>query len=157
MEDVFSKVKEMKAKEFPTRKVSIINEDVGCSDLLDYLTDEENPVTMVFNDKGKYQGIITLDNLITLLEPRKTDITEVLTRTHVLSCITAFDLIKSSTPVINDDDTIEKVAGLMDKYNTIYLPRRTNRKSEITGMIFLKDIIKVLKENWVGACIDMDD
>ncbi len=157
MEDVFSKVKEMKAKDFPLREVSKVNEDVGCSDLLDLLLEEGKPVAMVYNDKDEFQGLISVRNLLSLLKPRKTDITDVFAQTHVLSCITAFDLVNSGVPIVNDEDDIERVAGLMDKYNTTYLPRRIDRKHEIKGMIFLRDIIELLRENWFGACIDMDD
>ena len=96
-------------------------------------------------------------HLVRLLAKRKTDITDVLSKTHVLSCITALDLLRSDIPVIKDDDKIEQVAELMEKYNTIFLPRQVDRKSKIEGLIFFEDIVKTLKENWVGACIDMDE
>jgi len=41
----------------------------------------------------------------------------------VLSCITAFDLVKRDLPIVKDNDDISRVAGLMDKYDTIFLPR----------------------------------
>jgi len=156
MEDVFSKIKEMKANEFPVREVPIINEDTGCIELLDKLLEEDSPVAIVMDDEDKFMGILTIKNLLSLLKPRKTDISDILSRTHVLSCITAFDLVKRDLPLVKDDDNIERIAGLMDKYDTIFLPRCRERKGKIEGMIFLTDIIHTLKDNWVGACLDED-
>ena len=157
MEDVFSKVKDMKAKEFPVRKAPIVYEDTSCSVLLDFLVEDKSLVAMVFNHDNEYIGILTIRHLIKLLSRRKTEITEVLARTHVLSCITALDLLRSDIPIIKDDDTIEKVAELMERYNTIFLPRQVDRRSKVEGLIFFEDILRTLKENWVGACIDMDE
>lgn len=157
MEDVFSTIKEMKAKEFPVREVPIIREDSSCSELLDFLVEEESLVAMVINDKEEFVGIITMRHLLSLLRPRQTDITRVLSRTRVLSCITALDLLRSDIPIVKDEDNIERVAGLMDKYNTVFLPRQADRKSEVKGLIFLQDILRTLKNNWVGSCVDMDE
>ncbi len=156
MEDVFSKIKEMYASEFPIRDVPIIKEDEGCIELLDLLLDTKSPVAMVYNDEDKFMGILTIKSLISLLTPRKTDISDVLSRTHVLSCITAFDLVKRDIPIIKDSDSIERVAGLMKKYNTVFLPRCREKKGKLEGMIFLLDIIETLRDNWVGACLDVD-
>ena len=49
MEDVFTKVKEMKASEFPLRKVPIVYEDTSCSDLLNFLVEDKSLVAMVYN------------------------------------------------------------------------------------------------------------
>ncbi len=156
MEDVFSKIKEMKAIDFPIRKVPIIREEIGCIELLDLLIEQKSPVVMVYDKEDKFLGILRIENLLSLLKPRRTDISDVLSRTHVLSCITAFDLVKRDTPVVKDSDEISRVAGLMDKYDTIFLPRCKERKAEIEGMIFLSDIIQTLRDNWVGACVDYD-
>jgi len=157
MEDVFSSIREMKAKEFPIRKVPIVYEDTSCSVLLDFLVEDKSLVAMVFNHTNEFVGILTIRNLLKLISRRKTEITEVLARTHVLSCITALDLLRSDIPIINDEDKIEKVVGLMERYNTIFLPRQVDRKSKVEGLIFFEDILKTLKEKWVGSCIDMDD
>ena len=156
MEDVFSKIKEMRAIDFPIRKVTRIKEETGCIELLDLLLQERCPVAMVFDDKDKFLGILRIENLLSLLKPRKTDISDVLARTHVLSCITAFDLVKSGLPIVKDSDEISRVAGLMDKYDTIFLPRCKERGGNIEGMIFFSDIIQALRDNWDGACIDID-
>jgi len=157
MEDVFSSIREMKAKEFPIRKVPIVYEDTSCSVLLDFLVEDKSLVAMVFNHTNEFVGILTIRNLLKLISRRKTEITEVLARTHVLSCITALDLLRSDIPIIKDEDKIEKVVGLMERYNTIFLPRQVDRKSKVEGLIFFEDILKTLKEKWVGSCIDMDD
>ena len=157
MEDAFSKVKDMRAKEFPLRKVPILYEDTSCSVLLDFIVEDKSLVAMVYDHENEYIGILTMRHLLKLLSKRKTDLTDVLAKTHVLSCITALDLLRSDIPIIKDDDTIEKVAELMEKYNTVFLPRQVDRKSKIEGLIFFEDILRTLKENWVGACIDMDE
>ena len=156
MEDVFTKIKEMKAIDFPIREVPKIKEETGCIELLDLLIEEKSPVAMVFDDKEKFLGILRIENLLSLLKPRETDISDVFARTHVLSCITAFDLVKRDLPIVKDGDDISRVAGLMDKYDTIFLPRCKERKGKIEGMIFLSDIIIALRDNWVGACMDKD-
>jgi predicted transcriptional regulator len=157
MEDAFSKVKEMKAVDFPLRKVPILYEDTNCSVLLDFIVEDKSLVAMVYNHKNEYIGILTMRHLVKLLSKRRADITDVLARTHVLSCITALDLLRSDIPIIKDDDNIEKVAELMEKYNTVFLPRQVDRKAKVEGLIFFEDILRTLKENWVGACIDLDD
>lgn len=156
MEDVFSQIKEMKVKDFPIQKVPRINEDTGCAELLDFLVEEKSSVAMVFDDQNKYIGILTIKDLLSLLRPRRTDITDVLSRSQVLSCITAFDLVRRNTPIVKEEDSIENVARLMDKFDIVFLPRCAERKGEIEGMIFLSDIITALRDNWVGACMDDD-
>jgi CBS domain containing-hemolysin-like protein len=157
MEEVFTRVKEMKAKDFPIRKVPIVYEDTSCSDLLNFLVEDKSLVAMVFNHKNEFIGLLTIRNMLNLLSPRKTDLTDVLTRTHVLSCITALDLLQSDIPIVKDEDNIERVAGLMKNYNTVFLPRQSERKSMVKGLIFLEDILGTLQQNWIGSCIDMDD
>ncbi len=157
MEDVFSKIKEMKAKDFPIRKVPIIYDYTSCSVLLDFLVVDKSLVAMVYNEKEEFVGLLTMRHLLSLLRPRHTEITEVFSRTHVLSCVTAFDLLRADIPLVRDEDNIERVAGLMEKYNTVFLPRQADRKSKVEGLIFLEDILKTLQENWAGACIDMDE
>ncbi|MHA1668273.1 MAG: CBS domain-containing protein [Candidatus Heimdallarchaeaceae archaeon] len=126
MEDVFSKIKEMKASDFPVREVPKIKEETRCIELLDLLLEQKSPVAMVFDDDN-FLGILRIENLLSLLKPRKTDISDVLARTQVLSCITAFDLVKRDSPIVKDNDDISRVAGLMDKYDTIFLPRCRER------------------------------
>ncbi|MHA1397575.1 MAG: CBS domain-containing protein [Candidatus Heimdallarchaeaceae archaeon] len=123
MEDVFSKIKERKASDFPVREVQKIKEETRCIELLDLLLEQKSPVAMVFDDDDNFLGILRIENLLSLLKPRKTDISDVLARTQVLSCITAFDLVKRDLPIVKDNDDISRVAGLMDKYDTIFLPR----------------------------------
>lgn len=157
MEDVFSKIKEMKADEFPVREVPKILGSSGCSDLLDFLVDDKSLAAMVVDDNGEYIGLITLRHLLSLISTKHTEIIEIFSRTHVLSCITALDLLRSDIPIVKDEDTVEKIATLMERYNTVFLPRSTDRKSKVKGLIFLADIMKVLKDNWVGACMDFDE
>jgi predicted transcriptional regulator len=156
MEEVFSRVKKLKAKELPLRKVPILYEDTSCSVLLDFIVEDKSLVAMVFNHQNEYIGILTMRHLLKLLSKRKSEITEVLSRTHVLSCTTALDLLRSDIPIIKDDDTIEEVAELMEKYNSIFLPRQVDRKSKVEGLIFFEDIIRTLKDRWVGSCLDID-
>jgi len=157
MEGVFSSVKEMKAKEFPVRKAPIVYEDTSCSVLLDFIVEDKSSVAMVFNHKNEFIGLLTIRNMLNLLSPRKTDLTEVLTRIHVLSCITALDLLQADIPIVKDEDNIEKVAGLMKNYNTIFLPRQSDRKSMVKGLIFLEDILRTLQQNWIGSCMEKND
>ena len=157
MEDAFSKIKEMKAKDFPIRKVRMLYEDTNCSVLLDFIVEDKSLVAMVLNHDNEFIGILSIRNLVKLLSRRKTELTEVLASTHVLSCITALDLLRSDIPIVKNEDKIENVVELMERYNTIFLPRQVDRKSKVEGLIFFEDIVKELKENWTGACIDIDE
>lgn len=157
IEDVFSEIKEMKASEFPIRKVKRIQEDISCMDLIDSFIKETSPITIVVNDEGKYTGVLTIKSILPLLQRRKTDLHEAISRSRVLSCVSACDLAKKQFPIVLDDDEINVVASLMESYDTAFLPRAKERKGEIIGTIALMDILAKVKENWIGACKDIED
>ncbi|MHA1222491.1 MAG: hypothetical protein ACTSSG_00970 [Candidatus Heimdallarchaeaceae archaeon] len=56
MEDVFSKIKERKASDFPVREVQKIKEETRCIELLDLLLEQKSPVAMVFDDDDNFLG-----------------------------------------------------------------------------------------------------
>ena len=157
IEDIFSEIKEMKAAEFPIRKVKRIHEDISCMDLIDSFINETSPVTIVVDDEGKYTGVLTIKDILPLLQKRRTDLHEAITRSRVLSCVSACDLAKKQFPIVLDDDEINVVASLMESYETAFLPRAKERKGEIIGTISLMDILAKVKESWVYACENIED
>ncbi len=154
MEEIFSSIKEMKVTEFPIRKVPTIHEDLSCMELIDSFLIDTSPITIVVDEDGKYTGVLTIKDILPLLQKRKTDIHDALMRSRVLSCITACDLAKRQLPPIKDDDEISTVANLMEIHDTVFLPRVKDRKGEILGVIALMDILGEVKSRWDCACDD---
>lgn len=157
IEDLFAEVRGMKAKEFPIREVATVNQDLSCIELIDSFLDQSAPLTLVTNDEGKYIGVLTIKDILPLLQKRRTDLRDVLLRTQVLSCITAFDLAKRQLPTIMDDDEVIRIAGLMASYDVVYLPRVKERKGPVVGVISLLDILAQIKEYWNCACSDEEE
>lgn len=154
MEDIFSSIKEMKVTEFPIRKVPTIREDLSCMELIDSFLSDTSPITIVVDEDGKYTGVLTIKDILPLLQKRKTDIHDALMRSRVLSCITACDLVKRQLPTINDNDDIFTVANIMESHDTVFLPRVKERKGEILGVIALMDILNGVKTIWDCSCLD---
>lgn len=157
IEDIFSSIRNMKASDFPIRPAPTINEGLNCMELIESFLNVDSPITIVVNDDGKYIGVLTIKDTLPLLKKRKTDIHDSLSRSRVLSCITACDLAKRQLPIITDNDDITSVATLMETHDTIFLPRVKERKGAILGVISLMDILKEVKEDWDCVCSNNED
>lgn len=157
LEDMFAEIRDMKAENFPVHEVSTVSEDISCIDLINSFLEQSSPITIVTDEKDKYIGILTIKDILPLLQKRKTDLHDALLRSRVLTCMTAFDLAKRQLPTVSDDDSVLVIASIMDSYDVVFLPRVKERKGPILGVISLMDILAQVKESWDCACDAKED
>ncbi|MCG3216953.1 MAG: CBS domain-containing protein [Candidatus Heimdallarchaeota archaeon] len=141
-QDLITKLREIKAIDFPLQKIVTITEDTMFLDILSIIVDQKVAILEVKNQKNKVLGFITMKDFIVLFIPQHSDIHAVLSRKQMLSSTRASDLAKTQFPVVYDDTPLKEIAELMDKYETNFLPRAVSKQeTEIIGIILLKDLI----------------
>lgn len=137
---LFQEVKKMKAVDFPQRKITPISEETPLLEIINQLGTSDLPIIPVINKKGRYIGIITLQDLLFLFQRKHTAIHEAFSLHHMTEGYIAGELINLNLPIIYDNDSLETIAESMSKFQSSVLPRAATRKEQITGLIYLKDI-----------------
>ncbi|MBD3189258.1 MAG: CBS domain-containing protein [Candidatus Heimdallarchaeota archaeon] len=137
---LFQEVKKMKAIDFPQRKITPIPEETPLLEIINQLGSSDLPIIPVINKKGRYIGIITLQDLLFLFQRKHTAIHEAFSLQHMTEGYIAGELINLHLPIIYDDDSLERIAESMSKFQSSVLPRASARKEQICGLIYLKDI-----------------
>jgi len=146
-QDLLMKLREIKAIDLPLRKIATITEDTRCFDILSFIMDQKVAILKVKNQKNKVIGFITMKDVIALFIPHHSDMHAVIPGKQILSSTKASDLAKTQFPVVYDDTPLKEIAGLMDKYETNFLPRaKLKQESEIIGIILLRDLIAKCRE-----------
>lgn len=147
IEKLISEIKKIKVSEFPIIEVPIIQEATDCIDIFRIIMNSRARAIIVENNKGKYFGVITLLDVVSLFSGSSSDLHDALSITHIGECIEVRDLVKSYYPLIYDDDDIAEAAQLMTKYETTFLPRaRSKDDKTIIGVILLEDIVNKFLE-----------
>jgi CBS domain-containing protein len=143
--NLFQELKNFKARNFPLREISPISEDTPLIEILNKLGVSDLPIIPVINKKEEYIGIITLRDLLFLFQRKHTSLHEAFHLQHMTEGYIAGELININLPVIYDDDSFERIIESMSKFQTSVLPRAPNRKEQISGLIYLKDIFTEIR------------
>ena len=150
LENFFAQASNIEAKDIPLRRVPSISSDKCCRELFSSFFDLNVKVMIVFDDKERYQGILTEYEFLVLFTPRHSDIHDTFSRAHLFTHTSAGDLANTRLPKVKDDDTVKKIAELMTKYETSILPRIDKKGAEVKGIIMLRDIIQHVKQIWTS-------
>ena len=142
---LFQKVKSLKAADFPLREITPIAENTPLMEIINQLGSSDLPIIPVINEKKQYIGIITLQDLLFLFQKKHTALHEAFSLQHMTEGYVASELININLPIIYDRDSLERITELMAKYHSSVLPRATKRKEQITGLIYLKDIFTKMR------------
>jgi CBS-domain-containing membrane protein len=142
---LFQKMKDLTAADFPTREIKPIPEDTPLLEIINKLGTSDLPIIPVINEKGDYIGIITLRDLLFLFQKKHTSLHEAFSLQHMSDGYIASELININIPIIYDDDSLERITEIMAKFNSSVLPRAANRKEQISGLIYLKDIFTEMR------------
>ncbi|MBN1329755.1 MAG: CBS domain-containing protein [Candidatus Heimdallarchaeota archaeon] len=138
---LFQKAKSLTAIDFPLREITPIREETPLLEIIDHLSTTDLPIISVINKKNQYIGIITLQNLLFIFKRKHTSLHEAFTLQYMTEGYNAGELVNINLPIIYDNDSLEKITEYMDKFHSLVLPRASNRNEQITGFIYLKDII----------------
>jgi len=158
MEDLFdvfiSKIKEMKAEDFPILQVPTVVETTPCFTILDESFEQNSKTLIVVDEEDKYYGLISPKDLIVLFATLHTDITNVLSKVKTISCTTARDLANQNLPIIVNDDKISRVTECMIKYESTVLPRAKTKDDPVEGLISINEIILAVRNIWKETSAD---
>jgi CBS domain-containing protein len=143
--NLFQELKKYKAINFPRREIAPILEDTPLIEILNKLGTSDLPIIPVINKKDEYIGIITLRDLLFLFQRKHTSLYEAFHLQHMTEGFIASELININLPVIYDDDPFERIIESMVKFQSSALPRAPNRKEQISGLIYLKDIFTEIR------------
>jgi CBS domain-containing protein len=153
--NLFQELKNFKAINFPQREITPISDDTPLIEILSKLGASDLPIIPVINEKEEYIGIITLRDLLFLFQRKHTSLHEAFHLQHMTEGYIARELININLPVIYDDDSFERIIESMVKFQSSVLPRAANRKEQISGLIYLKDIFTEIR-NTLRRLISMD-
>jgi CBS domain-containing protein len=142
---LFQELKNLKAKNFPRREIAPIPEDTPLIEILNKLGTSDLPILPVINKKNDYIGIITLRDLLFLFQRKHSSLHEAFHLQHMTEGYIASELININLPIIYDDDSFERIVEIMSKFQSSVLPRAPNRKEQISGLIYLKDIFTEIR------------
>lgn len=145
LDQLLQRVKNLTAKNFPRREIRPISEDTPLLEIINKLGTSDLPILPVINNKKKYIGIITLSDLLFLFQRKHTSLHEAFHLQHMTEGYVAGELININLPIIYDDDSLERITDIMGRFQSTVLPRAPNRKEQITGLIYLKDIITEIR------------
>ena len=143
--ELFHKVKCLKAKDLPIREITPIAADTPLAEIVDKIGTSDLPIIPVINKKQEYIGIITLRDLLFIIQKKHSSLHEAFHLQHITEGYIADELININLPIVYDDDCLENIADIMSKFQTSVLPRAPNRKEQITGLIYLKDIFTEIR------------
>ncbi|MHA1121549.1 MAG: CBS domain-containing protein [Candidatus Heimdallarchaeota archaeon] len=141
----FEKVKNLKAVDFAIREITPIQANATLLEIFNEIGTSDLPILPVINEKKEYIGIITLRDLLFLFQRRHTSIHEAISLINISSTNIAQELINFNLPIIYDDDSLEVIAETMSKSKSSVLPRATNRKEQISGLIYLSDVFTEIR------------
>jgi CBS-domain-containing membrane protein len=145
IDPLITKLRGLKAANLPLRKITPIAADTPLIKILNMLGASDLPILPVVNKKNQYIGIITLRDLLFLFQKKHTVLYEAISLQHITQGYIAEELININLPIIYDDDSFERIVEMMAKYQTSVLPRAENRKEQIKGLIYLKDIFTEIR------------
>ena len=145
IDELFQKVKRLKARDLPTRAIRPIQAETPLAEIINQLGASDLPIFPVIDKKQNYIGIITLRDLLFLFQRKHTSLHEAFHLQHLVEGYNADELININLPIIYDDDNLDTITEIMSKFQTSVLPRATNRKEQITGLLYLKDIFTEIR------------
>lgn len=145
IDPLIQKVRNLKAKNFPKREITPIAGETPLIDILNKFGTSDLPILPVINKKNQYIGIITLRDLLFLFKRKHTTLHEAISLQHMTHGYIADELVNINLPIIYDDDSVDRIANIMSKFQTSVLPRAVDRKSQICGLIYLKDIFTEIR------------
>ena len=145
IDNLIQKVKGLKASNFPLREITPIKDDTPLEEIINQLGTSDLPIIPVIDDKDHYIGIITLTDLLFLFQRKHTSLHEAFSLQHLTDGYVAGELININLPIIYNDDSLERITESMSKFRSSVLPRASNRKEQISGLIYLKDIFTEIR------------
>lgn len=145
IDNLLQKVRSLKASNFPLREITPIKDDTPLQEIINQLGTSDLPIIPVIDKKNHYIGIITLTDLLFLFQRKHTSLHEAFSLQHLTDGYIAGELININLPIIYDDDSLERITESMSKFKSSVLPRAKNRKEQITGLIYLKDIFTEIR------------
>ncbi|NHJ84862.1 MAG: CBS domain-containing protein [Asgard group archaeon] len=157
IDPLIRKVRDLKAINFPLREITPIGADTQLIEIINQLGTSDLPIIPVINKKNEYIGIITLRDLLFLFQRKHTALHEAFSLQHMTHGFVAEELININLPIIYDDDSLERITESMAKFQTSVLPRASNRKSQITGLIYLKDVFTEIRNTLRKMVTEQED
>ncbi len=144
IETLFEKVKDLTATEFPVREFTPITEDTPLLEILNKLGTSDLPIIPVIDKNNEYIGTITLRDLLFLFHRLHTSLHEAMSHQNISKLI-ASDLININLPIIYDEDSLQRIAETMSKFQSTVLPRASTRNEQIFGLLYMKDVFTEIR------------
>ena len=145
LDQLLKKVRNLTASDFTRREIRPISEETPLLEIINELGTSDLPIIPVIDKESKYIGIITLRDLLFIFQRKHTSLHEAFHLQHMTDGYVAGELININLPIIYDDDSLERITDIMARYQSTVLPRAPNRKEQINGLIYFKDIITEIR------------